>query len=169
MAEIGVKTDVFEKFEEVKLHSDETQIIKVNQNDVKDELGNGSIEIPAPEQLKRNSLSKFFRFKGLKSSVSKENINEPSTSTSLFRIFGKKSKSKTSSTTESSEKREKSSFMAATRTLSMRSLVNCHKIIVPWIGQRKSQANLHEPSDENVKSDAEDENNEEIATRSEIF
>jgi hypothetical protein len=166
MAEIEVKTDILEKFEEVKLHSDGAQIIKVNQNNVKDELGNSSIEIPAPEQLKRNSLSKFFRFKGLKSSVSKENINEVSKSNSLFRIFGKKLKKKNSSS--KLEQTEKHSI--SSRNLSMRSLVNCQNLL-PWIGHRKSQANLHEPSDENAKSDVEDENNDEIeiATCSEIF
>jgi hypothetical protein len=154
--EIEVGTDVLEKFEEVKLHSEEIEITEVTQN----ELGSGSIEIPAPEQLKRNSLSKFFRLKGLKSSTSKENLSEPSKSNSIFRIFGKNSKGKKTSTDT-----EKSTM--SSRTSSMRSLVNCQ--ILPWIGRRASQVNLRNPSDEmTVKSDAEDEANE-IATNSEIF
>jgi hypothetical protein len=140
-----------EKFEDVKLESEMPEI---------------SGTVCERDDLKRNSLSKFFRFKGSKS-ASVENVSGgdaavasvPKSST-LMRMFKKKDKSKEE--TEGAEKKK-----SRRPTLSMRNLVGSLPI-VPWIGTKTSQMNLQKPVEITPQED-DDIATTEIATSSQIF
>lgn len=163
-----VKTLTMEKFDDINLKSESAETCGMNSK-VDDEAEIDNLE--ANKTQKSNSLSKFFRLRGAPSLAIMDE-SKPSKTRSFFGLFGKKSKKSVEEVAPDSEsaaqlKTEKSSgTLQARRTISVRSLVNSQ--ILPWIGIRRSQANLHDPPSDPAKSDNEEELHE-IATRSEIF
>lgn len=138
MEVVKASTDVTEKQEEVNLESGE-QTQKVE------------------EKLKRNSLSKFFRFKSMENLTAEGNSKVTKTNT-LMRMFTKKDKKP-----EKDEKDKEIGSKATTRSsFLMRGLV------APWISHQPSQMDLRKPL-EVATADDDDEALQEIATKSEIF
>jgi hypothetical protein len=136
------EVEVTQKLEEIKLEIDE----------------NPEVSSKVTDQMKRSSLSKFFRFK---KSASIENVSEPKIpkSNTLMRLFTKKSKDKEAGKEEFGPEEKNRSFI-------MRGLVNCQ--IVPWISRQTSQMNIHQPI-QVPKNNDDDGTPQEIATSSEIF
>lgn len=135
--------EIMEKLQEVKLEGEEnvTSLPKID------------------DKLKRNSLSKFFRFKSVDSLQADASGKVPKSST-LLRLFSKKDKKP--------EKDEAGADIATPRTSSffMRSLVT------PWISRQHSQMNLQKPLDPSATAEDEaddDDGVQEIAKSSEVF
>lgn len=134
-----------------------------------------SEEPESSEKLKSNSLSKFFRMRG-STCLTLMDDPKPSMTRSFFGFFGKKTKKPADEVADDSaapdpshsNTDQSSGQLKSRRSLSMRSLMNLNGQILPWIGIRRSQANLQNPHGAPVKDDNEDELHE-IATRSEIF
>lgn len=141
-------TEMTQKFEDINLQAGENVEIAIKK----------PLD-PVDDKLKRNSLSKFFRFKGLKGSATEvtstggaEKI--PKTNT-LTRMFSKKEKP--TDLEMGSEAKTRRSFI-------MRGLV------VPWISSKPSIINLHKPLEvAPVAHDEEAAASPEIATCSQIF
>ena len=142
---------------EVAVKFDEVNLKKAERGDSSENV------VQVDEKLKRNSLSKFFRFK---SSLGSEEVaanasQDTIKKTSQFaRIFQKKDKdeavttdvdlevkqvaAKTSTMTRLFSKKGKlkdgSEAPASSRSYSMRGLV------IPWISKKTSHMNIHQPS-----------------------
>lgn len=146
VVEVNLEEAVTQKLEEIKLEVDE----------------NPETSPKVTDQMKRSSLSKFFRFK--KSSSIDNLAADPEAkvpkSKTLMRMFSKKSKDK------SAEKEESSADESNRRSFFMRGIVNCQ--IVPWISRQTSQMNIHKPIDP-VEPNDDDSTPQEIATSSQIF
>lgn len=147
VVEVKLEEAVAQKLEEIKLEVDE----------------NPETSSKVTDQMKRSSLSKFFRFKK-SSSIDNLEIDEADQkipkSKTLMRMFSKKSKDK------SAEKEESPSDDSARKSFFMRGIVNCN--IVPWISRQTSQMNIHKPIDP-VEVTDDDSAHHEIATSSQIF
>lgn len=155
----------------------ENQVSDAVQNfaDIKLEIGEEDENvIKVDNKLKRNSLSKFFRFKG--SSDTEEVPANASVKTSktsaMLSIFKKKekevvevgTKEKTSTLTRlfsKKEKEETGSEVSPRRSFMM------PRFVAPWISRKPSMVNLHQPSQMILKVPAVD--GDEIATSSQIF
>lgn len=170
--------EVSKKMEDVKLSAGDSQeklekvrafAVKMNDDDAIEEVNlveagekfrmEAGEKIPAvdsTEKMKRNSLTKFFRFNALKSKASKtdlskgfvdadEAIKPASKMASLTRMFSKKPKD--------NEKRDGGDKpeVKTRRTFSMRDMVQS----VPWIRAKTSQMNLQKPI--NVAAQEDDE------------
>lgn len=143
VAEVKAEEAVAQKLEEIKLEVDE----------------NPETSPKLTDQMKRGSLSKFFRFKKSSSSynVSGEAEAKVNKSSTLMRLFNKKKDDK-----EKEETRTEDS----SHGFFMRGIINSH--LVPWIGRRSSQMNIHEPIVP-VQTDDDDNTPHEIATASQLF
>lgn len=137
--------EIVEKLQEVKLEGGESVTSSQKVDD----------------KLKRNSLSKFFRFKSVDTVSSDASSKVPKTNT-LMRLFSKKDKK------PANEKEEVGAEITTPRSsFFMRSLVT------PWISRQHSQMNLQKPLE--VAANAEDDTDDdaadvqEIAKSSEIF
>lgn len=133
---------VLEKLDEVKL-DDEENVESIQKVD---------------EKLKRNSLSKFWRFKSMESIATSEDPTKMSKTNTLMRLFTKKDKAEKKET----KKPEVGSEATARPSFLMRGL------LVPWISRQPSHVNLQKPVEAKIPDD--DENSgQEIATSSVIF
>lgn len=140
---------------------------------------------PVEEKLtKRNSLSKFFTFKGFKNTEGAMCSEQKAQKTNSFmRLFTKKDIEvgapegeakvpKTSTLTRMFAKKNVTdpdmtigSEASPRRSVIMRGLMNCH---VPWIGRKPSQMNLQNPISIHIP-DGDEELSQETAKSSEIF
>lgn len=135
--------EIMEKLQEVKLEGGE---------DV------GNIR-KIDDKLKRNSLSKFFRFKSVDNLNADVNGKVPKTNT-LLRLFSKKDKMATT------DKGESDADITPRSSFFMRSLVT------PWITRQPSQMNLQKPVEPATNAEDDDDDDtetQEIAKSSEIF
>lgn len=136
--------EIMEKLQEVKLEGGENV---------------GSIP-KVDDKMKRNSLSKFFRFKSAENVSADVSSKVPKTNT-LMRLFSKKDKK------PSAEKEEVGADLSTPRSsFLMRSLVT------PWITRQHSQMNLQKPLDPAATAEDDDEEaagEQIIVTSSEIF
>lgn len=170
----------------------EPQLTEVNQKleEVKLELETKDESPEKAEQMKRGSLKKFFRIKGLKSSSADDVSTDIGTSSkfkALTRVFSrhdKKPKDVEKAEGESSKELEPKDVenaeedpsqepkevekeeVAPRHSFIMRSLVSCR--LAPWISHRPSQMNLQQPI-EVPADDDDDDVHQEVATCSEIF
>lgn len=136
------------------------------------------------KSMKRNSLSKFFTFKGFKTAEGVMYSEQKAQKTSnLMRLFSKKDVEvgapegeakvpKTSTLTRLFNKKNVTdpemaigSEASPRRSVFMRGLMNCH---VPWIGRKPSQMNLQSPISVHIP-DGDEEAPQETAKSSEIF
>ena len=147
VVEVRLEEAIAQKLEEIKLEVDE----------------NPETSPKVTDQMKRGSLSKFFRFKKSSSSDNLEMGEADSKipkSNTLMRMFSKKNKDK------SAEKDENEPEDAARKSFFMRGIANCN--IVPWISRQTSHMNIHKPVDP-VELTDDDLAHHEIATSSQIF
>lgn len=123
----------------------------------------------AVRQFKQNSLSKFFKYKGMKGFFSRDNLAQEDDSekelalsmvnladgdveketkpNSFMRLFNKKPKGSKEAATKVKKEvtPDESKEAKSHRSLSVRSLFNCNTI--PWMSKKPSQMNLQKPID----------------------
>lgn len=147
VGELKSDDELAQKLEEIKLEIDENPETSPKMTD----------------QMKRGSLSKFFRFKNkgeIPEDIAADTGSKIPKSNTLMRMFSKKNKEKPA------EKEEVGSEATSRRSCIMRGIVNCQ--YVPWISRRSSQMNIHNPIEAPEPND-DDTALHEIATCSEIF
>ncbi|CRK98904.1 CLUMA_CG012463, isoform A [Clunio marinus] len=142
-------TEVTTKLEEVNL-------------EVEEPAGKFFDEASAVNETKRNSLSKFFSLRAKKAKscdnlFGEEEMKVPKPSNTFSRLFSKKPKSEIDEA-EAEVKPKRSNFF--------RNFANYN--LVPWIGSKKSQCNIHKPEEVQMSDDDESPVGE-IATESRIF
>lgn len=155
-------TEVALKVEDLKRDSVEEiiSIKKLEEVNLEAEE-NSDVQTKAEDKFKRNSLSRFFKLRGVSSVSSNPDIaggieKVPKTST-LSRLFSKKEKNP--------EKGVTGSEASPRRSFTMRGLV------VPWLSIKSSQTNLHANKSLAVNdlADLGDETTQEVSIASETF
>lgn len=144
--------DSQEKLEKVRVLNEDDAIEEVAEAKFRMEAGEKIPAVDTADKMKRNSLTKFFRFNGLKSKSSKTDLSKADEATkpaskmaSLTRMFSKKPKD--------DEKKEDKPEVKSRRSFSLRDMVNNQS--VPWIRSKRSQMNLQKPI--NVAAQEDDE------------
>lgn len=110
------------------------------------------------DTTKRGSLSKFFRFKGLKSSGSVTDVSASSTTEKI---------SKTNTLTRLFNRKKTIDVEAGSDATTRRSFI-MRGLVVPWINSKQSHVDLRKPLEIPVVNDDESPT-QEIASSSEIF
>lgn len=163
--DIKIKLESGEKFDDVHLEAGEKiqfeveKKIKFEPDNTEEDFGEMSA-VDSTEKMKRGSLSKLFRFNGLRSKSSKTNLN--STSACFDEDTKAKSSSKVGALSRMFSKKTDESGVddepKKARSFSLRGIVNCQA--VPWIRSKTSQMNLHKPIDVPLHDDEEATQNE---------